>query len=508
MISEGAQGRRGKGRHALTPLLVAALVAGLTPSPAAAQAPTSLVVQTGAEPPGLDLTATPASATAAVVFYNIQEALVKVDRHGRLVPWLAERWHTTDNRNYTFFLKRGVHFHNGRELRAADVKYVIERAMNPETKHPYPGYYAAIGDIIVKDDYTITFSLKSLNANFILNLARQGSVIYPREAVDTLKSDPVGTGPFKLAEWVRGDRIVLTRNPDYHLKGLPRLDRVVFRFIPDPNATLAALKAGDIDASLFGLGPEHVQEVQKDARFQVVVGDTTNDVILAMNNSRKPYADVRVRRAITHAINKQDVLQGAMFGLGRILGSNVDPLNPYYVDVSGLMPYDPARAKKLLAEAGYPNGFETVLKVAPQYYYTVRTGEIIANHLAKVGVKVRIEQIEWGQWIARVWREADYDLTIIGHAEAWDIENYAKPTYYFRYDSPEFQTLFKESEVTLDDKARRELYARMQKKLVEDAPVVWLYMHPRLVVAKKGVAGLWKDLPVPSADLAEVAWAK
>ena len=508
MISEGAQGRRGKGRHALTPLLVAALVAGLTPSPAAAQAPTSLVVQTGAEPPGLDLTATPASATAAVVFYNIQEALVKVDRHGRLVPWLAERWHTTDNRNYTFFLKRGVHFHNGRELKAADVKYVIERAMNPETKHPYPGYYAAIGDIIVKDDYTITFSLKSLNANFILNLARQGSVIYPREAVDTLKSDPVGTGPFKLAEWVRGDRIVLTRNPDYHVKGLPRLDRVVFRFIPDPNATLAALKAGDIDASLFGLGPEHVQEVQKDARFQVVVGDTTNDVILAMNNSRKPYADVRVRRGITHAINKQDVLQGAMFGLGRILGSNVDPLNPYYVDVSGLMPYDPARAKKLLAEAGYPNGFETVLKVAPQYYYTVRTGEIIANHLAKVGVKVRIEQIEWGQWIARVWREADYDLTIIGHAEAWDIENYAKPTYYFRYDSPEFQTLFKESEVTLDDKARRELYARMQKKLVEDAPVVWLYMHPRLVVAKKGVAGLWKDLPVPSADLAEVAWAK
>ena len=488
--------------------LSAALVLGLLLSPAAAQAPRSVVVQTVTEPPGLDLTATPASATAAVVFYNIQEALVKVDRHGKLVPWLAERWHTTDNRNYTFFLKRGVRFHNGREMTAADVKYVFERAMNPETKHPYPGYYAAIGDIIVRDDYTITFSLKSLNANFLLNLARQGSVIYPREAVDTLKTEPMGTGPFKLAEWVRGDRIVLTRNTDYHVQGLPRLDRVVFRFIPDPNATLAALKAGDVDASLFGLGPEHVQEAQQDPRFQVIVGDTTNDVILAMNNSRKPYADVRVRRAITHAINKQDVLQGAMFGLGRILGSNVDPLNPYYVDVSGLMPYDPARAKKLLAEAGYPNGFETVLKVAPQYYYTVRTGEIIANHLAKVGVKVRIEQIEWGQWIARVWREADYDLTIIGHAEAWDIANYANPKYYFRYDSPEFQKLFQESEVTLDDRARRELYVKMQRKLVEDAPAVWLYMHPRLVVAKKGVAGLWKDLPVPSADLSEVAWAK
>src|SRR5207247_1559171 len=121
---------------------------------------------------------------AAVVFYNVQEALVKVDRHGKLVPWLAERWHTTDNRNYTFFLKRGVHFHNGRELVAADVKYVFERAMNPETKHPYPGYYAAIGDIIVRDDHTITFSLKSLNANFLLNLARQGPVLSQRDAVD------------------------------------------------------------------------------------------------------------------------------------------------------------------------------------------------------------------------------------------------------------------------------------------------------------------------------------
>src|SRR5256712_9082510 len=211
-----------------------------------------------------------------------------------------------------------------------------------------------MGAISVKDDSTITFSLKSLNATFLLSRARRGSVIYPREAVDTLKTEPMGTGPFKLAEWVRGDRIVLTRNPDYHVKGLPMLDRVVFRFIPDPNATLAALKAGDVDASLFGLGPEHVQELQKDARFQVIVGDTTNDVILATNNSRKPYADVGVRRAITYAIDKQDVLKGAMFGMGKILGSNVEPLNTYYIHLSCLTPHDPAKAKKLLAEAGYP----------------------------------------------------------------------------------------------------------------------------------------------------------
>jgi peptide/nickel transport system substrate-binding protein len=485
--------------------LVMLMAAG---SVAPAQAPSSLVVQTGTEPPGLDLTATPASATAAVVLYNVQECLVKVDRHGKIVPWLAERWHTSDNRNYTFFLKRGVRFHNGRELKASDVKFAIERAMDPETKHPYPGYYSAIGDIIARDDYTITFSLKELNANFLLNMARQGSVIYPREAVDTLKTAPVGTGPFKVAEWVRGDRIVLTRNPDYHEKGLPKLDRVTFRFIPDPNAALAALKAGDIDASIFGLGPEHVAELQKDARFTVTIGETTNDVIMAMNNSRKPFNDVRVRRAITYGVNKPEVVKGAMFGFARVIGSNVDPLNPYFVDLSQAMPYDPAKAKQLLAEAGYASGFETVLKVAPQYYYTVRTGEVIANQLQKIGVKVRIEQIEWGQWLSRVWKEADYDLTIIGHAEAWDISNYANPKYYFRYDSPKFQEVFKKSEVTVDDKARRELYVQMEKMQVEEAPVVFLYIHPRLVVTKKGVHGFWKDLPIPSADLSEVSWAK
>jgi len=495
-----------RGRGLTVALGIALALAGLA-AEATAQAPARLTVQSQTEPPGLDMTATPATATSGIVFYNVQESLVKVDRHGKLVPSLAERWHTADNRNYTFFLKRGVRFHNGREMKAADVKYCFERALNPETKHPYAKDYEAIGDIIVKDEYTVTFALKTVNANFLQNVARAGAAIYPREAVDTMKSHPVGTGPFRFEEWVRGDRVVLVRNPEYHVTGLPKLDRVTFRFVTDPNAVLAALKAGDVDASLFGLGPEHVQDLQKDPRFQVITGDTTNDVILSMNNSRKPYTDVRVRRAMTDGINKADVLKGAMFGMGKILGTNVDPLNPYYVDMSKAMPYDPARAKKLLAEAGYPNGFDTVLKVTPQYDYTVRSGQVIADSLKKVGVNVKIEQIEWGQWLSRVFREADYDLTIIGHAEAWDIKNYANPKYYFRYDSPKFQALFAKSEVTVDDKARREVYVEMQKVLVDEAPVVWLFMHPRLAVAKKGLNGLWKDLPASVNDLSEVSWA-
>ena len=489
------------GRLALM-LLVLVTAAG----PASAQG--TLAVQIPAEPPGLDLTASPASAIAAVVHYNVQECLVKVDRNGKLVPWLADRWYTTDSKNYTFFLKKGVHFHNGREMKAADVKFVLERAANPETKHPFQKRYEIIREIIVKDDYTVSIALKEVNANFLLEMARQGSVIYPREAVDTLKSAPIGTGPFTVADWVRGDRIMLAKNKDYHVKGLPHLDKVTFRFIPDPNSALAALKSGDIDVSAFGLGPENVVDLKKDPRFQVILGDTTNDVILAMNNSRKPYSDKRVRLAITHAINKEEVLKGAMFGLGRILGSNVDPLNPYFVDMSKAVPYDPAQAKKLLAEAGYPNGFDAVLRVSPQYYYTVRTGEVLVSQLAKVGIKVKIEQIEWGQWLSQVYKDANYDLTIIGHAEPWDIGNYANPGYYFRWDNKDFQALYRESEQTVDDKKRREQFARLQKMMADEAPVVWLYMHPRLVVTKKGVTGIWKDLPISSMDLTEVAWQR
>ena len=494
--------------------LVLTLGLGLGVSGAEAQtAPGTLIVQVATEPPGLDMTTNPASAIASVIFDNVQEGLIKIDRTGKMVPWLAERWYTTDSKNYTFFLRKGVRFHNGREMKAADVKFALDRAVNPETKHPYRTQYEAIQDVIVKDDYTITVALKRVDATFLYTLARQGSVIYPREAVDTLKTQPLGTGPFTMAEWVRQDRIVLTKNKDYWVKGLPHLDKVIYRFIADPNAAVAALKAGDIDVSAFGIGPESVDELKKDARFQVIVGDTTNDVTLSMNNSRKPFTDKRVRLAVTHAINKEEVLKGAMFGYGKILGSNVDPLNPYFIDVSKRVPYDPAKAKKLLAEAGYPNGFDVTFRVAPQYYYTVRSAEIITSQFAKVGIRAKIEQIEWGQWLSQVFclapcQNPDYEMSIIGHAEAWDIGNFANPKYYFRWDNADFQKLYTESQVTVDDKKRKDLYVKMQEMLADEAPAVWLYMHPRLVVAKKGVTGIWKDLPLPVLDLSEVAWQK
>ena len=154
---------------------VAALCAARRrPAPVAAQAPQHLVVQVSTEPPGLDLTSNPSSAIAGVVFDNVQEGLIKIDRTGKMVPWLAERWYTTDNKNYTFFLRKGVRFHNGREMKAADVKFALDRAVNPETKHPYRTQYDAIQDVIVKDDYTVTVALKKVDATFLYTTGAPG----------------------------------------------------------------------------------------------------------------------------------------------------------------------------------------------------------------------------------------------------------------------------------------------------------------------------------------------
>ena len=292
-----------------------------------------------------------------------------------------------------------------------------------------------------------------MDATFLYTMARQGSVIYPREAVETLKSQPIGTGPFTVSDWVRGDRIVLAKNKDYWVKGLPKLDRVIYRFIPDPNSALAALKAGDVDVSAFGIGPESVDELKKDARFQVIVGDTTNDVTLSMNNSKKPYSDKRVRLAITHAINKDEVLKGAMFGYGKILGSNVDPTNPYFVDVSKRVRLRPGEGQEAPRRGRLPERLRGGLQggAAVLLHGALRRGHRRASSPRSASAP-SIQQIEWGQWLSQVFclapcQNPDYDMSIIGHAEAWDIGNFANPKYYFRWDSAEFQKLFQDSQV-------------------------------------------------------------
>src|SRR3972149_10283379 len=195
---------------------------------------------------------------------------------------------------------------------------------------------------------------------FLFNLARPDSLIVNKQAVDKFKSAPIGTGPFKFVEWVRGDHITLTKFDDYHKKGIPYLDKVTYKFIGDPSAQIASLKAGDIDVIAYDVSPENALLLEKDPKFKVLNGYTTTEVILSTNNSRKPFTDVKVRRAIAHAIDRNALIKGAMSGYGMPIGSHMDPGNPYYVDLTSVYPYHPQKAKQLLTDAGYPDGFEAV----------------------------------------------------------------------------------------------------------------------------------------------------
>jgi peptide/nickel transport system substrate-binding protein len=464
-----------------------------------------LTIAQGVEPPGLDPTTNPSTAIPRVVYSNVLEGLVKIDRNGKIAPALAKDYKISkDGKEYTFVLKKGVKFHDGKPFDAEDVKFTFERLMDSKTATAHPEYYKDIDLVQVMDSHTVKIKLKNVSSMFLFNLARPDSILVNKQAVEKIKSAPVGTGPLKLVEWVRGDHITLTKFEDYHQKGIPYLDKVTFTFIGDPSAQITSLKAGDIDVIAYDVSPENALLLEKDPKFKVLNGYTTTKVILSTNNSRKPFNDVRIRRAMAHAIDRSALIKGAMSGYGVPIGSHMDPGNPYYSDLTSVYPYDPQKAKQLLKEAGYADGFETVIKLPERYAYAKRSGEIIADMFSQVGIRLKIELTEWGQWIERVFKNADFDLTVIGHAEPFDINIYANPTYYFRYDSPKFQETLKKAEMEADPKIRKELYIACQKIITEDAVNGFLYVLPSLPTMKKEVVNWWKDYPMTAVDVTEV----
>ena len=465
----------------------------------------SLAIAQGVEPPGLDPTTATSAVIPRVVYGNVMEGLVRIDRTGRIVPALAGDYKVSkDGKEYTFSLKKGVKFHDGKAFGAEDVKLTFDRLMDPKNATAHPEYYKDIESVQVVDNSTVKIRLKNVNSMFLFNLARPDSIIVNHQAIDKLKTEPIGTGPFKFVEWVRGDHITLAKFDGYHRKGIPYLDKVTFKFIGDPSAQIANLKAGDVEAIAYDITPENAALLEKDPKFRILNGYTTTKVILSTNNSRKPFDDVRVRRAMAHAIDRTALMKGAMSGYGFPIGSHMDPGNPYYVDLTKTYPYDPQKAKQLLAEAGYPNGFDAVIKLPERYAYAKRSGEIISDMLSQVGIRLKIELTEWGQWIDRVFKNADYDLTVIGHAEPFDINIYANPNYYFRYNSPKFQETLKKAEMEVDPKVRGELYVACQKIITEDAVNGYLFVLPSLPTMKKEVNNWWKDYPITAVDVTEV----
>ena len=468
----------------------------------------NLVVCQPAEPPGLDPTANTAAAIDRVVWANVYETLTKVNDQGQILPGLAKSWSVSqDGKIYTFSLQKGVKYHNGEPFNAAAAKWNLERAKSEKSVNPHPEFFRVIESIETPDDTTLRITLKDVDALFLIHMAEGDASMLPMKGYENAKSNPIGTGPFKFVKWVKGDRVELARFDSYWNPELPYLDKVTFRFIPDPNAQTAALRAGDIDVIGWIGSPETAMALAKDKRYKVLAGASTAETILSTNNKAKPFDNLKVRQAMAHAIDRQMILDLAMSGFGTPIGSHWSPAAPYYVDLVNTYPYNPEQSKKLLSEAGYPDGFDAVLQVPGKYAYSVRSGEVIVDQFAKVGIRLKMENIEWGQWIERIFKNKEYQLTIIGHSEAWDIGIYANPNYYFQYDSQPFRDAYAKALKAPNEEEKAKWFGRCQEIIAKDAVNGFLFSQPSLPVLKANVMGWWKNYPTIALDCTQV-WIK
>lgn len=499
-------------RARIVPSAVLALCLGLTALAVHAQPPAPrgggrLRFATQADPDGLDPHRSPADSTF-IIAMNVFDSLVATNAKGELLPGLAAKWSIAPNGlTYTFSLRPGVTFHDGRAFGAGDVKYSLAR-MSEKGKSPHAADYEIIDSVETPDRLTVKVTLKRPSARFLSDLAYGWASMVPEGAGDELRRHPVGTGPFRFVEWVPDSHVTLARNPRYFVARRPYLDEIVFGVVPDETARLTSLKAGDLDMA-DRIPAQAVAELRSaGVKVDTFPRNTLSEV--AINQEQKPFNDLRVRRALFHATDRNAVLEGAVFGFGRLIGTFMPPIiSEYYLDLNGRYPYDPAKARQLLAEAGYPNGFETTLYLPQPYAEFVKSGEIVASQWKKAGVRANLVVLEWGAWLDKIYKKHDYGVTVIGHVGRLDpitlLERF-KSKYnanYFGYANPAYDTLIAEADTTHDRARRKEVVAKLERLLSDDAVCVWLFSTDGIVASRPDVHG-YSELPIPGNRLLEV----
>ena len=482
---------------------VLALVAGL----GTASAKDTLTLGLPIEPTGLDPTISAPVAIREVTWGNIYEGLTTIDKDGKVQPLLATQWTVSDDGLvYTFKLREGVKFHNGTEFDASIVKFSLDRARADDSTNAQKQFFEPIESIETPDSLTVVITLKAPTGLFAYHLAWGDAVMVDPKTVETNKTEPVGTGPFRFKSWQRGDRVEVVRNDDYWDAGVPKLAAVTFRFIGDAQAQAAALRAGDVDAIPNFTAPELFGEFENDDRFTTIVGNTPRKLVAGFNNSKAPFDDIRVRQALMSAIDRQTVIDGAYSGYGIAIGSHYAPTDSGYVDLTNALPYDPGKAAALLSEAGAENLSLTIK--CPQMTYTMRACEVMQAMVAEVGVTMNIEASEFpAKWIDEVFIKHDFDMSIVDHAEPMDIDIYARPGYYFEYNNPAFNEIIAKATVNSNEAERDALYGEAQKILASEVPALYLFDLPRLNIWASKIQGLWENEPISQVYVRDAYWA-
>ncbi len=452
---------------------------------------TSLTIGSQVAPPTLDLTSNPAAAIDEVLDYNVYQHLYELDPAGKLVPVLATSYSLSNGRRtYTFTIRKKVRFSNGDPLTPSDVVYSLERVTRPGSTYPYKDLMSEVRSVRAVGDDEVAVTLSHPDWEWLFDLAAysDGVVLDPK-AVGRIATHPVGTGPFAFKSFTPNYAVTLVRNP-YYWGPKPQLSEVTWRYFSSADAENAALQSGQLNVIDNEPVPQDVARFKRDPRFQVIDGRTNGKVQLSINNAYGPLRDKLVRQAICYATDKRAIIDAASAGYGVPLGSDSVPGDPYYLDLARTYPYNPRRAKALLARAGYPHGFRVTITLPP-YSYAQVSGPLIAAELQAVGITATIKNIQWPLWLSQVFAHRDFQLTIVDHAEARDISNYATPGYYWNFaHTAQVARLLQAGDEAPTRAQWIADYRQALRLITSQAVNDWLYVLPQLTVAQAGLVGL------------------
>jgi peptide/nickel transport system substrate-binding protein len=470
----------------------------------------TLVVAIGADATGLD-PRTVMNNESGFVMSAVLDGLTQYKRGTTEVePGLAESWTVSaDGKTITFRLRKGVKFHDGTAFDADAVVFDFDRILNDKSPYFYragvtagsfvPEFYGEVTGYQKVDQYTVRVTLKRKFAPFLDGLATSFSGLVSPAAVKQwgaveVAKHPIGTGPFKLVEWVRNDHITVEANPDYW-GGKPNLDRIVYRIIPENSVRLLNLEQGSVDI-VDGVNPDDIQRIKANSKLVLLeqAGATINGI--SMNNQKAPFNDPRVRQAMNYAVNREEINNFLYKGVAVLSTNPVPPVTwSFDKELTGY-PYDPAKAKKLLADAGYPNGFkvEMIAFPNPRGYNPVggaRLAVAVQDYLRRVGVEVSIKQLEWGTFLKTI-RSGDYQIGPAGwSADNGDPDNFLFSLYSSttwgsgnnsRYKNVEVDKLLQDAQETFDREQRIQMYRKAQRTIMDEAP--WIFInHTKLIRA-------------------------
>ncbi|MBU8880663.1 ABC transporter substrate-binding protein [Bacillus sp. FJAT-29790] len=481
----------------------------------------TLVFGRGGDSTSLDPITTTEGETFKVTENIFEKLLVYGESDTSVHPALAEDWEVSDdNLTYTFKLRKGVKFHDGTDFNADAVVFNFERWMNGDAdKYPYytmfGGFKGEEGHVIdeVKalDEHTVQFVLNRPQAPFLKNIAMSPFGIASPTAIekdgDKFRQNPVGTGPFKFVEWKQNDRIVLEKNPEYWQEGYPKLNKVIFRVIPENTSRLNALANGEIDL-MDGLNNSDEESVLSNANLQIIERPSMNVGYIAFTVNRPPFDNKLVRQALSHAIDKKSIIDSFYGGKAQAAVNPMPPSIEGYNDAIQDYPYDLDKAKELLAEAGFSNGFEMdlwAMPVARPYMpEAMKVAEVIQESFSKIGVKANIQTVDWATYLDKA-AKGEFDTFMLGWTgDNGDPDNFIYTLLdkdsigsnnYSYYSNDELHDILIEAQTETDQEKRNELYKKAQEIIKEDAPWVPLVHSTPLLAASKN---LQNYLPHPT----------